>query len=68
MNVDLNGASWFKSRYSSAGSDCVEVAHLAQGHVAVRDSKNPTGHVFVFTPREWEAFLTSTRSGEFDHP
>lgn len=68
MLNELSGAKWSKSRRSSAGSDCVEVAHLRQGRVAVRDSKNPAGPAFVFTPRQWDAFLSSTRAGEFDHP
>ncbi|MBF6082710.1 DUF397 domain-containing protein [Nocardia cyriacigeorgica] len=65
MNVDLASAKWFKSRRSSAGSDCVEVAHLDRGLVGVRDSKNPAGPALVFTPSGWDAFLTRARRGEF---
>ncbi|MBF6456204.1 DUF397 domain-containing protein [Nocardia cyriacigeorgica] len=67
MNVDLASAKWFKSRRSSAGSDCVEVAHLERGQVGVRDSKNPTGPALVFTPSEWDSFLSRTCAGRFDH-
>ncbi|MFE3445219.1 DUF397 domain-containing protein [Nocardia sp. NPDC059180] len=67
MNVDLSKAKWFKSRRSSAGSDCVEVAHLDRGLVGVRDSKNPTGPALVFNPSEWDTFLTRTRAGGFDN-
>ncbi|WP_067464850.1 DUF397 domain-containing protein [Nocardia amamiensis] len=66
MSVDLSGARWFKSTRSSAGSDCVEIAHLDSGHVGVRDSKNPADGVLVFTPSEWDAFVSGTRDGEFD--
>ncbi|MFI5719901.1 DUF397 domain-containing protein [Nocardia sp. NPDC051750] len=59
MNVDLSSARWFKSRHSGGGADCVEVAHLDSGAVAVRDSKNPTGPALVFTPAEWDAFLAT---------
>ena len=34
--------------------------------VAVRDSKDPSGPVLVFTPHEWRAFLDGVRDGEFD--
>ncbi|AVH24324.1 DUF397 domain-containing protein [Nocardia cyriacigeorgica] len=62
MNVDLSGARWFKSTRSGNGGECVEVAHLT-AHVAVRDSKNPTGPALIFTPSTWDAFLTRTRTG-----
>ncbi|MGW4767076.1 DUF397 domain-containing protein [Nocardia sp. NPDC004278] len=66
MNVDLTGAQWFKSSRSQGGSDCVEVAFLEQGHVGIRDSKNPTGPALVFTPGEWDAFTAGVNDGEFD--
>ncbi len=38
--MDLTGATWRKSSYSSAnGGNCVEVARNLPGAVAVRDSK-----------------------------
>ncbi|UGT66896.1 DUF397 domain-containing protein [Nocardia gipuzkoensis] len=66
MSVDLSGAHWFKSTHSSAGSECVEIAHLDGGRVGVRDSKNPHGGVLVFTPLEWDAFVSGARDGAFD--
>ncbi|MGW4717310.1 DUF397 domain-containing protein [Nocardia sp. NPDC004260] len=66
MSVDLSGAYWFKSTRSAAGNDCVEIAHLDGGRVGVRDSKNPHGGALVFTPSEWDAFLSVARDGEFD--
>ncbi|MGY1898641.1 DUF397 domain-containing protein [Nocardia gipuzkoensis] len=68
MSVDLSGARWFKSTRSSAGSDCVEIAHLDGGRVGVRDSKNTHGGVLTFTPSEWDAFLSGARDGQFDRP
>ncbi|GAA5047150.1 DUF397 domain-containing protein [Nocardia callitridis] len=68
MNVDLTGAKWFKSMRSAGGHECVEVAHLDDGHVGVRDSKNPTGPALVFTPDEWDAFLGGATDGEFSRP
>ena len=40
-DLDLTGAQWSKSSYSSANGACVEVARNLPGIVAVRDSKNP---------------------------
>ncbi|AVH21446.1 DUF397 domain-containing protein [Nocardia cyriacigeorgica] len=53
---DLAGAQWFTSTRTSGGKDCVEVAHLRNGLVGVRDSKNPNGPALVFTPSQWDAF------------
>ncbi|NKY36837.1 DUF397 domain-containing protein [Nocardia speluncae] len=61
VNVDLSSAQWFKSRHSGGGADCVEIAHLDGGVVAVRDSKNPTGPALVFTPAERDTFLGAAR-------
>jgi len=58
---------WFKSSFSGANG-CVEVAHLPQGGVAVRDSKDRSKAVHVYTKPEWEAFLTGAKNGEFDLP
>ncbi|MGY2037604.1 DUF397 domain-containing protein [Nocardia gipuzkoensis] len=67
MTVDLSGASWFKSSYSASNGQCVEVAHLDDGMVGTRDSKNPTGPALTFTPAAWDTFLAGTKEGEFDH-
>ncbi|WP_330252971.1 DUF397 domain-containing protein [Nocardia sp. NBC_00565] len=68
MSVDLSGARWFKSSFSGGSQDCVEVAFLYDGHVGVRDSKNPTGPALMFTPGEWEAFTAGVADGEFNRP
>jgi hypothetical protein len=67
METDLNNLHWFKSSASAAGN-CVEVAHLPGGGVAVRDSKNRDHAPHVYTRPEWEAFLSGVRNGEFDRP
>lgn len=68
MSIDLSEARWFKSIHSGGGNDCVEVAHLSAGMVGVRDSKNPSGPALVFTPGQWDAFLTSAAGSQFDRP
>ncbi|MBF6435338.1 DUF397 domain-containing protein [Nocardia cyriacigeorgica] len=67
-NIDLSRARWFKSSRSERANTCVEIAHLDGGMVGVRDSKNPAGPALVFTPAEWDAFLSGAARGEFDRP
>ena len=64
--MDLSQASWRKSTHSASGS-CVEVAFVDEA-IAVRDSKQRTGPVLLFTAAEWEAFTAGVRDGEFDPP
>ncbi|QIS19488.1 DUF397 domain-containing protein [Nocardia terpenica] len=66
MSIDLSGAKWFKSSRSGPQKDCVEIAHLNQGQVGVRDSKNPTGPALVFTPSQWDTFTADVKGGAFD--
>jgi Domain of unknown function (DUF397) len=64
--MDLHSATWRKSSFSGGnGGQCVEIADLAGGHRAVRDSKNPDGPTLIFTPAEWDAFVAGVRAGEF---
>ncbi|BDU02495.1 MULTISPECIES: DUF397 domain-containing protein [Nocardia] len=65
MTADLSGARWFKSSYSASNGQCVEIAHLTNGTVGMRDSKNPTGPTLTFTPTAWDTFLSATKSGHF---
>lgn len=65
MNIDLSGATWFKSTRSASGNECVEVAHLRSGLVGVRDSKNPTGPALVFGPAAWDAFTATLGDDAF---
>ncbi|MGW6597400.1 DUF397 domain-containing protein [Streptomyces sp. NPDC055036] len=61
----LTGADWFKSSYSNdhPGGDCVEGARLADGVMAVRDSKNPHGPAFVVDGGAWAAFVDALNGG-----
>jgi hypothetical protein len=34
--------------------------------IAVRDSKNPTGPVLIFSTDDWESFVVGAKDGEFD--
>ncbi|MBT0770764.1 DUF397 domain-containing protein [Kineosporia sp. J2-2] len=64
----FEGADWRKSTKSSGtGGACVEVAFLADGSVALRESDQPES-VVITTPVKWDAFLAGVRNCEFDRP
>ena len=67
MSADLlSGVSWRKSARSGALGNCVEVALLPSGEVAVRNSRFPDGPALVYTRAEVAAFLAGAKDGEFD--
>lgn len=65
---DLSDADWRKSRHSAEERGCVETAFLADGRVAVRDSKDRSGPALIYTRAEWGAFISGAKDGEFDLP
>ncbi|HWE88234.1 MAG TPA: DUF397 domain-containing protein [Pseudonocardiaceae bacterium] len=62
----LARAAWRKSRYSGAVGNCVEVAPLNTGEIAVRNSRHPSGTTIVYTRAEMAAFMSGVKDGEFD--
>ena len=57
-------ATWAKSSFSFSNGNCVEVAALPGGSVAVRDSQDPAGPVLRFTRDGWDTFLAGARRGK----
>ena len=55
------GPAWRKSSYSGGGNQCVEVATLSGGRIAVRDSQNPRAGTQVFSAPAWERFTGSLK-------
>lgn len=53
------------SKCDNSSGNCVEVAFLPGGVVALRDSKNPTP-VQTYDRDEWDTFLAGAKAGEFD--
>ncbi|MDX3240024.1 DUF397 domain-containing protein [Streptomyces sp. ME03-5709C] len=62
---DLTEAHWVKSSKSPYRETCVEVAELADGAVAIRDSNDKDRPALRFTAEEWAAFREGVRDGEF---
>ena len=63
----LGNVRWVKSRYSNPNGECLEMASLPGGEVAVRNSRFPGGPALVYTRGEIAAFLAGAKDGEFDH-
>jgi len=64
--AELGDVRWRKSRESNPSGNCVEVAELPDGAIALRNSRDPQGPALVYTRAEIAAFLTGVRNGEFD--
>ncbi len=64
MTKPTNHLQWRRSS-RCASSSCVEVAQEGD-LVMVRDSKNLETAPLKFTQKEWHAFLSGARNGEFD--
>ncbi|GAA3755628.1 DUF397 domain-containing protein [Streptomyces sp. NPDC047002] len=62
----IEGARWTKSRHSAPGGNCVELAALPDGSIAVRNSRHPQGPALVYTRAELAAFVAGAKDGEFD--
>lgn len=65
--MDLNGFRWRTSSFSNSDEDnnCVEVAFLPAGDVAVRDTKARERTPHVHSAAAWAAFVAGVRAGEF---
>lgn len=57
---------WRKASVSTANGNCVELATLPDGTIAVRDSKDPDGPWLAFTRAEIATWLDGAKAGEFD--
>jgi hypothetical protein len=66
----LARANWRKSSYSGSGGtgggNCIEIAPLADGTIALRNSNNPQAGTLFFTPTEMHAWIKDCKAGKFD--
>ncbi len=66
LTENYESVQWRKSTASNPSGNCVELAELAGGEVALRNSRFPAGPVLVGTRAAVAAFVRGARSGEFD--
>jgi len=64
---DLSEVTWQKSGRSNPSGNCVELAGLPDGGVAVRNSRDPEGPALIYTYDELVAFIEGARDGDFDN-
>jgi hypothetical protein len=62
----LQDATWLKSRVSNPSGNCVEMAELPGGDIAVRNSRFPDGPALLYTRAEIDAFIKGAKDGDFD--
>ncbi|GAA2874926.1 DUF397 domain-containing protein [Streptosporangium fragile] len=62
----LEGVVWRKSHFSNPSGNCVELAELPDGRVAVRNSRDPEGVALIYTRPEVDAFVQGVKRGDFD--
>jgi hypothetical protein len=65
--AELGDLRWLKSQHSNPNGECVELASLTNGEIAVRNSRFPEGPALIYTPAEIAAFVAGAKDGEFDH-
>lgn len=63
----LREADWLKSRVSNPSGNCVELAELPCGEIAIRNSRFPDGPALLYTRAEIDAFIKGAKDGDFDH-
>ncbi|WP_322747722.1 MULTISPECIES: DUF397 domain-containing protein [unclassified Frankia] len=71
-DTDLSRAAWRTSSFTGGANggggttECVEVAALADGRIAVRNSNHPDRGTVFFTRTEMDAWIKGAKAGEFD--
>jgi hypothetical protein len=67
LAAELGEVCWQKSWHSNPNGECVELAALPTGEIAMRNSRFPAGPILLYTQAEITAFLAGAKDGQFDH-
>ena len=67
LAAELGDVCWQKSWHSNPNGECVELASLPTGEIAMRNSRFPAGPILLYTQAEITAFLAGAKDGAFDH-
>lgn len=64
--AQLPDVQWRKGSSSNREGNCVELAALPSGEIAVRNSRDPQGPALIYTRAEIAALIQGARDGDFD--
>ncbi|MEV0971621.1 DUF397 domain-containing protein [Microtetraspora glauca] len=65
-SAELGDVPWRKSRHSNPNGNCVELAPLPDGSVAMRNSRHPEGPALIYSASDLLLFARAVKAGEFD--
>ncbi len=61
INLEVRELQWRKATGSVGNGACVEVATV-NGQIAIRDSKNPDGHILRYSAKAFRSFVAAAQS------
>jgi uncharacterized protein DUF397 len=64
----IRDVSWRKSRRSNPSGNCVELAELDGGAIAIRDSRQRSGPALIYSRTEIAILIDRARTGSLDRP